>query len=146
MATAQDGFTEDERAAMKERAAELRTAKRRGTSERKAAADAKDAVDKIAQLPEEDRRIAERLHAIVTEHAPHLQPRTWYGMPAYAKDGQVVLFFKGASKFKVRYAEVGFNEVAALDDGVMWPTAYAVTAITAEVEAKLVELVTRAAG
>lgn len=144
--TTYDGFTEEERAAMKERAAELKAAGKRTSSAKKAAAAEQDALDKIAAMDEPDRVIAERLHAIVKEHAPHLAPKTWYGMPAYAKDGQVVVFFKAASKFKVRYAEVGFNEAATLDEGDMWPTAYAVTAMTDAVAKKLTELVKKAAG
>ena len=142
--TSYDGFTEEERAAMKERAAELKSSARRGAGAKKAEADEKDALDKIAEMPEPDRMIAERLHAIVKANAPELAPKTWYGMPAYAKDGKVVVFFKPAAKFKVRYAEVGFNEWAHLDDGDMWPTAFAVTAMNAGVEKKLTALVKRA--
>ncbi len=145
--TAQEGFSEEERAAMKERAAELKAAASRGGSAaKKAAADLDDALEKIAAMPDDERAIAERLHAIVTTHAPELAAKTWYGMPAYAKDGKAVVFFKNAAKFKMRYSEVGFNEWAQLDDGEMWPTAYAVTAITPAVEKKLVALVKRAAG
>ncbi len=140
----QDTFTAEERAAMKERAAELKSAGRRGSGSRKTAADEADALAKIAEMPEADRVIAEMLHAIVKETAPDLAPKTWYGMPAYARDGKVVVFFKPASKFKVRYAEVGFNEWAHLDDGDMWPTAYAVVAMNPDVEARLRALVARA--
>jgi uncharacterized protein YdhG (YjbR/CyaY superfamily) len=140
----QDTFTAEERAAMKERAAELKSAGRRGSAGKKAAADAADALAKIAEMPEEDRVIAETLHRIVEETAPDLAPRTWYGMPAYARDGKVVVFFKPAAKFKVRYAEVGFNEWAHLDDGDMWPTAYAVVAMNPDVEARLRTLVAKA--
>ncbi len=140
----QDTFTADERAAMKERAAELKSAGRRGSGSKKAAADEADALAKIAEMPEADRVIAETLHTIAAEVAPDLAPRTWYGMPAYARDGKVVVFFKPAAKFKVRYAEVGFNEDAHLDDGDMWPTAYAVVAMNDAVEQKLRELVARA--
>ena len=143
---AEDGFSEDERAAMKERAAELKKASRRGAGAKKAEADLQDVLDKIAEMPPDDRVIAETLHSLVTTKAPDLAPRTWYGMPAYAKAGKVVVFFKAASKFSTRYAEVGFNEWAALDDGDMWPTAFAVTAMTPEIEATLAGLVTRAAG
>jgi uncharacterized protein YdhG (YjbR/CyaY superfamily) len=142
--TSQDGFTAEERAAMKERAAELKGAARRGSGAKKAEADAKDCLAKIAEMPDADRVIAEGLHAIVTTNAPDLAPKTWYGMPAYARDGKVVVFFKPAAKFKVRYAEVGFNEWAHLDDGVMWPTAFAVTAMNADVEQALTALVTKA--
>jgi uncharacterized protein YdhG (YjbR/CyaY superfamily) len=142
--TSQDGFTAEERAAMKERAAELKGAARRGSGAKKAEADEKDCLAKIAEMPDADRVIAEGLHAIVTTNAPDLAPKTWYGMPAYARDGKVVVFFKPAAKFKVRYAEVGFNEWAHLDDGVMWPTAFAVTAMDADVEQALIALVTKA--
>ena len=142
--TSQDGFTAEERAAMKERAAELKGAARRGSGAKRAEADAKDCLAKIAEMPDADRVIAEGLHAIVTTNAPDLAPKTWYGMPAYARDGKVVVFFKPAAKFKVRYAEVGFNEWAHLDDGVMWPTAFAVTAMNADVEQALTALVTKA--
>jgi uncharacterized protein YdhG (YjbR/CyaY superfamily) len=142
--TSQDGFTAEERAAMKERAAELKGAARRGSGAKKAEADEKDCLAKIAEMPDADRVIAEGLHAIVTTNAPDLAPKTWYGMPAYARDGKVVVFFKPAAKFKVRYAEVGFNEWAHLDDGVMWPTAFAVTAMNADVEQALTALVTKA--
>jgi uncharacterized protein YdhG (YjbR/CyaY superfamily) len=140
-----DGFSAEERAAMKERAAELKAATRRGSGAKKAAADAQDCLDRIAEMPPADRVIAEALHAIVAEHAPDLAPRTWYGMPAYARDGKVVVFFKPAAKFKVRYAEVGFNEWANLDDGTMWPTAFAVLTVTPQIEATLTDLVRRAA-
>ena len=142
----ENGFSAEERAAMKERAAELKAATRRGSGAKKAAADAQDCIDRIAEMPVADRVIAEALHAIVAEHAPDLAPRTWYGMPAYARDGKVVVFFKPAAKFKVRYAEVGFNEWANLDDGDMWPTAFAVLAVNPEIEATLTDLVRRAAG
>jgi uncharacterized protein YdhG (YjbR/CyaY superfamily) len=131
---------------MKEAAAERKAATRRGSGTKKAAAEEQDCLAKIAEMPDEDRVIAEALHRIVGEHAPVLAAKTWYGMPAYAKDGKVVVFFKPAAKFKVRYAEVGFNEHAALDDGDMWPTAFAVTAMNAKIEKTLVELVTKAAG
>jgi uncharacterized protein YdhG (YjbR/CyaY superfamily) len=142
--TSSEGFTEQERAAMKERAAELRTSKRRGSGTKKAEADAQDCLTKLAEMPDADRVIAETLHSIVEEVAPDLASRTWYGMPAYSRDGKVVVFFKGAAKFDTRYAEVGFNEVAHLDDGDMWPTAYAVTAMTPAVKTRLTELVSRA--
>jgi len=140
----QDGFSEDERAAMRQRTAELRAAARRGSGAKRAEADARDVLDRIAEMPEEDRVIAQALHEIVAQHAPDLAPKTWYGMPAYARDGKVVVFFKPAAKFKVRYAEVGFNEFARLDDGDMWPTAFAVVALTPEVEHALAALVRRA--
>ena len=142
---ANDGFSAEERAAMKDRAAELKSSTRRGTGAKKAAADAQDCLDRIAEMPEADRVIAETLHAIVASSAPDLAPRTWYGMPAYARDGKVVVFFKPAAKFKVRYAEVGFNEWAQLDEGDMWPTAFAVIAMNPEIRARLTDLVQRAA-
>lgn len=141
-----EGFSEEEKAAMKERAAELKSSSRRGSAAAKAAADVADCLEKIGEMPESDRVIAEALHRIVGEVAPALAAKTWYGMPAYAKNGKVIVFFKPAAKFKVRYAEVGFNEFAALDDGDMWPTAFAVTALTDAIEGKLAELVSRAAG
>jgi uncharacterized protein YdhG (YjbR/CyaY superfamily) len=143
---AEDGFSDEERAAMKERAAELRKSSRGGSAAKKAAADLQDVLDKIAEMDEDDRVIAETLHSIVMTRQPALAPRTWYGMPAYAKAGKVIVFFKARSKFGTRYAEVGFNEFAGLDEGDMWPTAYAVTAMTPDIEAKLAALVVRAAG
>jgi uncharacterized protein YdhG (YjbR/CyaY superfamily) len=137
-----EGFTEEERAAMKERAQELRAAKRGGPS---GTVDQEAAVlAKIAEMPEPDRALAERLHAVITASAPALSPRLWYGMPAYAKGGKVVCFFQGAQKFKTRYATIGFSDEAKLDDGAMWPTAFALTELTAAVEAKIAELVTAA--
>ncbi len=143
---ADDGFTEEERAAMKARAAELKASARRGSGAKKAQADERDCLDRIAEMPPADRAIAERLHAVVRASAPDLAPKTWYGMPAYARDGKVVVFFKGTAKFKARYAEVGFNEWAHLDDGDMWPTVYAVTTMNDEVEEALTDLVRKAAG
>src|SRR5512143_2156389 len=118
------GFTDEERAAMKERARELRAAARRGPRAGKADEEA-DLLAKIAEMTGSDRAMAERLHAIVTASAPALSPRTWYGMPAYAKDGKVVCFFQSAQKFKTRYATFGFSDKANLDEGVLWPVAYA---------------------
>lgn len=141
---ADGGFSEDERAAMKARAAELKASARRGSGAAKAAADEQDALDRIAEMPDADRAIGEVLHAVVRATAPDLAPRTWYGMPAYARDGHVVVFFKAAAKFKARYAEVGFTEWAKLDDGEMWPTALAVTTMNPEVERALAALVERA--
>ncbi len=134
-------FTDEERAAMKERAKEQKAAARRGAAE---AEGESDALAKIAELPEPDRAIAERLHAIIKDNAPELAPKTWYGMPAYAKDGKVVCFFQPADKFKARYPTLGFNDPANLDDGNMWPTSYALTKLTAADEAKIVELVKKA--
>ncbi|CAM5792723.1 iron chaperone [Cellulomonas persica] len=143
--TKTDTFTDDERAAMKERAAELRAQSARGGKAAKAADLESDVLAKIAEMPDADRVLAERIHAIVRAEAPHLTPRTWYGMPAYAKDGKVLCFFKAAAKFKTRYAILGFEEPAALDDGPMWPTAYAVTELTDEVEETIAALIRRAA-
>lgn len=134
-------FTAEERAAMQERAAEVRTARRRP----KGADPEAEVLAKIAELPDDERAMAERVHAIVREVAPALTPRTWYGMPAYGA-GKAVLFFQPASKFKARYATLGFNEDARLDDGGMWPTAYALTRLGEAEEAAVRELVRRAAG
>ena len=125
-----EGFTDEERGAMKERAQELKAAARRGPRADKA--DGESAVlAKIAELPEPDRAMGKRLHAIIKAGAPALSPKTWYGMPAYAnKDGKVVCFFQSAQKFNSRYATLGFNDAANLDDGTMWPTAYALTELT----------------
>jgi uncharacterized protein YdhG (YjbR/CyaY superfamily) len=137
------GFTAEERAAMKERAKELKAEARRGRGARKA--DGESAVlAKIAEMPEPDRAMAERLHAIVKAAAPALSPRTWYGMPAYAKDGKVVCYFTPASKFKERYATLGFNDTANLDDGNFWPTSFALKDLTAAEEAKIEALVKKA--
>ena len=130
-------FTDEERAAMRERAQELKAAERRADGET-------DVLEKIAEMPEPDRAKAERLHAIVKASAPALSPRTWYGMPAYAKDGKVVCFFQSAQKFKTRYATFGFSDKANLDDGVMWPTAFAVKELTDAEEARIGELVKKA--
>jgi uncharacterized protein YdhG (YjbR/CyaY superfamily) len=136
--TKADRFTDEEKAAMKERAAELK----KGTSE-----DAeKDLLVKIAALPEADRKLAERIHAIVRATAPELVCRTYYGMPAYAKDGKVLCFFQPASKFKARYATFGFNEDARLDDGTMWPTSWAITTLSPADEARIASLVKQAVG
>ncbi|HEY0249593.1 MAG TPA: DUF1801 domain-containing protein [Gryllotalpicola sp.] len=141
----QAGFTAQERAAMTERATELRTAAaRRGKNTK--AEDEKGVLEKIAELEASDRLIAERFHEIVRTAAPHLDPKLWYGMPAYAVHGKVVCFFQGAKKFTTRYSTVGFTDAAQLDDGAMWPTAFAVTELTPAVEERLGELVRRAAG
>ena len=137
------GFTDEERAAMKERAQELKAAARRGPSAGKA--DGESAVlAKIAEMPEPDRAMAKRLHAMIKASAPALSPRTWYGMPAYAKDGKVVCFFQSAQKFKTRYATFGFSDKANLDDGAMWPTYFALKELTADDEARIGALVKRA--
>ncbi|MEU6250532.1 DUF1801 domain-containing protein [Glycomyces sp. NPDC047010] len=139
------GFSDDERAAMKEHAEELKKEQRRGKRATKADGTA-DVLAKIAELEGPDRVLAERIHEIVTANAPELTPKTWYGMPAYARDGKVVCFFQSAQKFKARYATLGFNDPAALDDGDMWPTAFALTDITPAVEKRIAALVTQAAG
>ena len=139
---ASTGFTGEERAAMAERVQEQRAAARRGSSSK--ADGENDVLAKIAEMPESDRVMAERLHALIQEAAPELSPRTWYGMPAYAKDGQVLCFFQSAQKFKSRYATLGFSDIANLDDGAMWPTAYALQELTAADEARIKALVKQA--
>jgi uncharacterized protein YdhG (YjbR/CyaY superfamily) len=140
-----EGFTDDERAAMREYARERKAAARRGSNAARADGES-DVLAKIAEMPEPDRAMAERLHAIVTASAPELSPRTWYGMPAYARDGKVICFFQAASKFKVRYATFGFQPDAKLDDGAMWPVAFALTELTDADEARIAALVKKAAG
>src|SRR3989449_10860036 len=134
-----EGFTPEERAAMKERAQEMKAAARRGKADGES-----DVLAKIAEMPEPDRAMAERLHAIIKASAPALSPKTWYGMPAYAKDGKVVCFFQPAQKFKTRYATFGFNDAAHLDEGTMWPVAFALTKLTAADEARVGALVKKA--
>ena len=136
------GFTDEERAAMKERAQELK-AERRGPRAAKADGES-DVLAKIAEMPEPDRAMAERLHALIKASAPALSPRTWYGMPAYAKDGNVVCFFQSAQKFKSRYATFGFSDKANLDDGNIWPTYFALMKLTPAEEKKLAALVKKA--
>ena len=141
--TPAEGWTDEERAAMKEHARELKAAAKRGAARADGEA---DVVAKIAEMPAADRTMAERIHEVVKANAPDLVPRTWYGMPAYATaDGKVLCFFQAADKFKARYATFGFNDVAALDDGSMWPTAWALTKLTAADEKRLGELVKKAA-
>jgi len=140
---ASGGFTEEERAAMRERAQELKAAARRSSGGKKADGES-DVLAKIAEMPEPDRAMAERLHAIIGAVAPALSPRTWYGMPAYAKDGKVVCFFQSAQKFKSRYATLGFSDQAKLDEGVMWPTSFALKELTASVEKEIEGLVKKA--
>lgn len=135
-----NGFTAEERAAMKERAKEVKTASKRG----KKADGEKDLLEKIAEMPGPDRVLAERIHEIVKANAPELAPKTWYGMPAYAQDGKVVCFFQSADKFKARYATFGFNDTANLDEGTMWPTSFALTELTPNDEARIAELVKKA--
>jgi uncharacterized protein YdhG (YjbR/CyaY superfamily) len=132
-----EGFTDDERGAMKERAQELKADKKKADGEA-------DLLAKIDEMEGTDRAMAKRLHGIIKESAPTLAPKTWYGMPAYAKDGKVVCFFQPAQKFKSRYATLGFNDDANLDDGTMWPTSYALTELTADDEARIGALVKKA--
>ena len=139
--TPAEGWTDEEKAAMKEHAKELKAAARRGAD--KEAGEA-DVLAKIADMPASDRAMAERIHEIVKANAPDLAPRTWYGMPAYARDGKIICFFTPAEKFKARYATFGFNEDANLDEGTMWPTSFAVTKLTAADEARIVALVKKA--
>ena len=131
------GFTAEERAAMRDRVKELKAAGKKADGER-------DVLDKIAEMGKADRAMAERIHAIVKESAPDLAPKLWYGMPAYAKDGKIVCFFQPAHKFKTRYATLGFNDAANLDEGTMWPTAFALTDLTAADEARIGALVNKA--
>jgi uncharacterized protein YdhG (YjbR/CyaY superfamily) len=134
---ASKGFTDEERAAMRERARELKAAAGKAGGE-------SDVLAKIAEMPEPDRVMAERLHAIIKAGVPALSPRTWYGMPAYAKDGKVVCFFQSAQKFKSRYATFGFSDKANLDKGAMWPTSFALKGLTAAEEKKIGALVKKA--
>jgi uncharacterized protein YdhG (YjbR/CyaY superfamily) len=137
------GLTDEERGAMKERTKELKAEARRGPRADKA--DGEGAVlAKLAEMPQPDRALGERLHAIIKANAPALAPRTWYGMPAYAKDGKVVCFFQSAHKFKTRYATFGFNDAANLDEGAMWPVAFALTGLTVAEEARIGALVKKA--
>ena len=137
------GFTGEERAAMKERAQELKAEGRRGSRAAKADGEG-DVLAKIAEMQAPDRAMAKRLHALITASAPDLSPRTWYGMPAYAKDGKVVCFFQSAEKFKSRYATLGFSDQANLDEGAMWPTSFALKELTAAEEARIGALVKQA--
>jgi uncharacterized protein YdhG (YjbR/CyaY superfamily) len=138
-----EGLTDEERAAIKQRTQELKAEARRGPRTGKTDGE-RDVLAKIAEMPEPDRAMAERLHAIVKASAPALAPRTWYGMPAYAKDGKVVCYFQAAQKFKSRYATFGFSDQANLDEGAMWPTAFALTELTAADEARIGALVKKA--
>ena len=139
-----EGFSDEEKAAMKQRVQELKVGTRRGKRADKA--DEESAVlAKIAEMPEPDRSMAERLHAIIKASAPALSPKLWYGMPAYAKDGNVVCFFQNAQKFKTRYATFGFSDKANLDEGTMWPTSYALMDLTPADEARIAALVKQAA-
>jgi hypothetical protein len=133
--TKSKGFTAEEKAAMRERAKEL-----------KAESGESEVLAKIAEMPDADRAMAERLHVLITETAPELTPKTWYGMPAYAKDGKVICFFKNAGKFKSRYSNLGFSDQAKLDDGSMWPSEFALTKLTPADEKKITALVKKAVG
>ena len=139
------GFTDEERAAMRERAQELKAAARRGPRSGKADGES-DVLAKIAEMSQPDRAMAKRLHAIIKASAPALSPKTWYGMPAYAKDGDVICFFQGAQKFKTRYATFGFTDKANLDEGAMWPTSFALKKLSAAEEARIGALVKKAVG
>jgi len=136
-------FSDEEKAAIKERAAEVKAQKKPGKGKQ---SDVDAVLAKIAELTQPDRAIAERLHTIILEAAPELTPKTWYGMPGYAKDGKVLVFFQGADKFKTRYATLGFNDNATLDDGSMWANAFAIAELTDADEKKIAELIKRAAG
>jgi uncharacterized protein YdhG (YjbR/CyaY superfamily) len=138
-----EGFTDEERGAMKERAHELKAAASRGPRASKADGES-DVLAKIAEMQGSDRALAERLHAIVKASAPGLSPRTWYGMPAYAKDGKILCFFRSAQKFNTRYATFGFSDAANLDEGAMWPTDFALKEMTADTEARIGALVKKA--
>jgi hypothetical protein len=138
-----EGFTDEERAAMKERAKELKAQARRTPRAEKAGGES-DVLAKIAEMPEQDRAMGRRLHEIIKASAPALSPKTWYGMPAYAKDGKVLCFFQSAQKFNSRYATFSFSDQANLDEGAMWPTSFALKELTATEEAKISALVKRA--
>jgi uncharacterized protein YdhG (YjbR/CyaY superfamily) len=137
-------FTDEERAAMKERAREMKAEAQRGPRANKKTDGESDVLAKIAEMQEPDRTMANWLHEIIKTSAPALTPRTWYGMPAYAKDGNIVCHFQSAQKFKTRYATLGFSDKANLDEGAMWPTAFALSGLTADVEAKVARLVKQA--
>ena len=141
--TASTRFSDEEKEAMRERAKEAKTEARRAAKGGKGDGQ-QDLLAKVAEMPESDRVMAERIHAIVTENAPYLAPKTWYGMPAWARNGKVVCFFKAADKFKTRYATFGFEEDAQIDDGTMWPTSWGLTRLTAADEARIAQLVKRA--
>ncbi|MFF5110593.1 iron chaperone [Streptosporangium sp. NPDC000509] len=139
-----EGFTAEERAAMKDHAQERKTAARRSSRADKAAQDQRDVLAKIAEMQESDRILAQRVHAVITADAPALAPKLWYGMPAYALNGKIVCHFQSAAKFKTRYATLGFSDQANLDDGAMWAAGFALTEVTAEVEARISALVKQA--
>ncbi|MEU6669254.1 DUF1801 domain-containing protein [Streptomyces sp. NPDC046727] len=139
-----EGFTAEERAAMKDHAQEQKKAARRGSRADKAVQEKQDVLAKIAEMGDADRVMAERVHAVITTSAPVLSPKLWYGMPAYARDGKVVCFFQSAEKFKSRYATLGFSDQANLDEGPMWAAGFALAEVTPEVEARIAALVKRA--
>jgi hypothetical protein len=138
-----EGFTDEEKAAMQDRVQEMKVGARRGPRADKADGE-NEVLAKIAEMPERDRAMGKRLHAVIKASAPALSPRLWYGMPAYAKDGKVVCFFQSGQKFKTRYATLGFSDAASLDEGAMWPTAFALTKLTAADEARIGALVKKA--
>jgi uncharacterized protein YdhG (YjbR/CyaY superfamily) len=140
-----NGFTDEERTAMKERARELKAEARQGLGAKRADGE-RDVLAKIAEMPKPDRAMAEWLHAFIKASAPALSPRTWYGMPAYAKDGNVICFFQSAHRFKARYATLGFSDKAKLDEGTVWPVAFALKELTARDEARIGALVKKAVG
>ncbi|MNW37084.1 hypothetical protein D3C74_141170 [compost metagenome] len=140
----QEGFSAAEKAAMKERAAVVRTSKKRMTKAEKAEQARKEVEEKIASFEGNDKVLAQKLHRIITETAPELEPKTWYGMPAYALDGKILCFMQDAKKFGTRYLTFGFNDVAQLDEGTLWPTSFAITALDGQLEEMLAELVAKA--
>ena len=140
-----EGFNADEKAAMKDRAAELKAEAKRGSAAAKAEADLKDLLEKIAEMPKADRDIAQRIHDGITKNVPELAPKTWYGQPAYMKDGKVLCFFQSSAKFSTRYSTFGFSDLANLDDGTMWQTSFAIEKLTDADEKKLITLVKKAA-
>ncbi|MEU4392613.1 DUF1801 domain-containing protein [Kribbella sp. NPDC023855] len=146
MSTTYEGFTAEERAAMKEHAQDQKKAARRAGKADKAAEAARDVIAKIAEMKDSDRVMAERVHAVITTSVPAIAPKLWYGMPAYSLDGKMICYFQSAEKFKARYATLGFSDAAALDDGAMWPASFALTEVTPQVEARIVALVQQAVG
>ncbi|AIG78283.1 hypothetical protein ED92_27720 [Amycolatopsis sp. MJM2582] len=144
MTTTYEGFSAEEKAAMKEHAQDMKKAARRSSAADKAAAAEQDVIAKIAEMSDEDRALAELVHTVVKANAPMLAPKLWYGQPAYALDGKLVCFFQPAAKFKTRYATLGFNDAAQLDDGAMWATAFALTGVTPDVEQRIAALVKQA--
>jgi uncharacterized protein YdhG (YjbR/CyaY superfamily) len=144
MSSTYEGFTAEERAAMKDHAQEMKKASRRGSHADKAAEAERDVLAKIAEMQESDRIMAERVHAVITDCAPDLAPKLWYGMPAYALNGKIICHFQPAAKFKARYATLGFSDQANLDEGTMWAAGFALTEVTPEVEARIAALVKQA--